>query len=73
MLNINTTLNQVRKLHENATKETVMNYKGNRYTFVFDRYYGTYSVTNSIGENIGNFNTRKILTAKKWVREYVDN
>ncbi len=73
MLNTKITLNQVTKLHNNATKESVMNYKGNRYNFEFDRYHGTYSVTNNHGEHIGNYNTRKILTAKKWVREYLDN
>lgn len=63
---------QSQRLHATA-KNGVMIHNKERYEFKFDRYYGVYSVINSHGEVVVRFNTRLIKTAKKWLKEYLDN
>lgn len=69
-MNLKTIENTVNKLHDNAVRHGIYKYKGNVYTFVFMQ--GHYEIYENL-EYMVNFNTRKITTLKKWIREYIDN
>lgn len=46
-------------------------YKG--YTLTFDRAEWVYVVTDSMGETLTRFNTKKLTTARQWLKEYLEN
>lgn len=63
--------NQARKLAENA-KPGILQIEGKTYTFVFDMNEWVYKVYDD-GFFLVNFNTKNIMQAKKWLREYLAN
>lgn len=46
-------------------------YKG--YTLTFDRAEWVYVVTDSMGETLTRFNTKKLTTTRQWLKEYLEN
>ena len=46
-------------------------YKG--YTLTFDHAEWVYVVTDSAGEVVTRFNTKKLTIARQWLREYLAN
>ena len=60
--------NQAIKRAANAKNGT---YKG--YTLTFDSNEWAYVVTDSAGEIVTRFNTKKLTQARQWLREYLAN
>jgi len=56
------------KMAANAKNGT---YKG--YTLTFDSNEWVYVVTDSTGETVTRFNTKKLTQARQWLREYLEN
>ena len=69
-MNTSKILKDSQRLHDNAVRHGMYKYKGNTYTFIFVQ--GHYEVYENLSHMI-NFNTRKINTLKKWIREHIDN
>lgn len=46
---------------------------GERYALTFDHINWAYDVTDSSGADVVRFNTKSLQTARKWLREYLDN
>lgn len=64
---------QADKLHRSA-KDGKATINGTNYSFTFDHYQGTYTVTDILtGDFITNFNTRKLPVAKQWMKEWLNN
>lgn len=72
VMNQDKLLNQVEKLYANA-KDGSLKINDESYSFTFDSYQGIYTVSDSSGNVITRFNTRKITQARKWLREYLAN
>lgn len=43
------------------------------YTLTFDSNEWVYVVTDSAGEIVTRFNTKKLTQARQWLREYLEN
>ncbi len=56
-------------LHASA-KDGTLRLNGQVYAFRFDPREGVYVVTDESGATVVRYNTRKITTARKWLREY---
>jgi hypothetical protein len=69
----NKCLDQASKAADNAVKNGEVEIDGMTYTLVFKPLEWHYTVTDSDGNFIVNFNTKKITQAKKWLREYFAN
>ncbi len=54
-----------------AAKAKDGTYKG--YTLTFDRAEWVYVVTDDMGSVLTRFNTKKLTTARQWLREYLEN
>lgn len=54
-----------------AAKAKDGTYKG--YALTFDRAEWVYVVTDNAGDTIARFNTKKLTTARQWLREYLEN
>jgi hypothetical protein len=59
---------QAIQMAANAKNGTYKNY-----TLTFDRAEWVYVVTDSAGEVLTRFNTKKLTTARQWLREYLEN
>lgn len=73
-MNVQSIQNQVDKLHEQAAlkiRNIRYRYRGVDYLFDFNGYDVVCRVKD--GPEIATFNTRKLSTAKQWLREYLDN
>ena len=64
------TLNQARKMAERAKPHDMLKLHGDTYTFVFDYQRWVYSVYKNLIW-FADYNTKKITTAKQWLRDYV--
>jgi hypothetical protein len=53
-------------------KNGTLKLKGQTYTFTFTPEW-VYVVTDSAGEVVTRFNTKKLTTARQWLREYLEN
>jgi hypothetical protein len=72
-MNIHSTIydkvkDQAIKMAESAKNGT---YKG--YTLTFDRYEWVYSITDKNGSELARINTKKLSTAKEWLKDYLEN
>jgi len=70
-MNMQAVAKQVQAKHDNAVKHGVTHYQGIAYDLYFEN--GGYSVCENGYDEIVKFNTRSIMTAKKWLREWMDN
>lgn len=59
---------QAIRMAESAKNGT---YKG--YTLTFDRYEWVYSVTDKNGDEVCRLNTKKLSTAKEWLKDHLEN
>ncbi len=72
-MNTQAILNQVERLHAEASvkiRNVPYSYGGKTYLFNFNG--NSVDVTES-GARLATFNTRKLFTAKQWLREYLAN
>ena len=53
-------------------KNGTLSYKGERYMLTFTPEW-VYEVTNSTGEVLTRFNTKKLTVARQWLRDYLEN
>jgi hypothetical protein len=63
--------NQAAAMAANA-KNGALTHKGERYTLTFTPEW-VYEVTDSAGEVLTRFNTKKLTVARQWLREYLEN
>ena len=56
-------------LHASAKSET-LRLNGERFTFAFNHRDGVYDVAGEDGVVFKRYNTRKLATARQWLREY---
>jgi hypothetical protein len=62
---------QAATMAANAKNGTLI-HKGHKYTLTFTREW-VYVVTDEAGEVLTRFNTKKLTTARQWLREYLEN
>jgi len=53
-------------------KNGALTHNGERYTLTFTPEW-VYEVTDSTGEVLTRFNTKKLTVARQWLREYLEN
>lgn len=65
-------LTAVSKLHENAAKvkDVLVKHGEDLYSIKWNSYYGSFEVTKN-GEYLLRYNTRKVTTARLWLKEYL--
>jgi Ser/Thr protein kinase RdoA (MazF antagonist) len=69
-MDLNKSLPMAQKQAEKAIRADSVEISGSVYTLTFKPLEWVYSVHDSEGNFVVNFNTKKITQAKKWLREY---
>ena len=72
-MDLNHCLNQADRMAKKAIRADTVTIDGETYTLTFKPLEWHYSVHDSQGNFVANFNTKKITQAKQWLRDYLNN
>ena len=72
-MDLNKCQRQAEKLADKAIRSDNLTIDGNTYTLEFKATEWVYTVKDSEGNFVVNFNTKKVTEAKKWLKEYLTN